>query len=170
MTAIGLVCHCPHCGGAVLIEPPHLAALPVGAADRDASAVPVPVLVQKNAAPPGAAVLVSTVSTSPVSALSTSPVITSTSTSTARAHVAQSLPLPLAEVRPAPTIWKRAIAIAYQVIEQWADGASQTDAFKQMCAEQGIDPMEAGTGGRPLYARALDWAIESKRKRQAGSR
>jgi len=155
MTAIGLVCHCPHCGGAVLIEPPHLAALPVVAADRDASAVPV--LVQKNAAPAGAAVLVST---SPVS----------TSTSTARAHVAQSLPLPLAEVRPATTIWKRAIAIAYQVIEQWADGASQTDAFKQMCAEQGIDPMEAGTGGRPLYARALDWAIESKRKRRTGSR
>jgi len=157
MTAIGLVCHCPHCGGAVLIEPPHLAPLPVVAADRDASAVPVP--VQKNAAPAGAAVLVST-----------SPVITSTSTSTARAHVAQSLPLPLAEVRPAPTIWKRAIAIAYQVIEQWPDGASQSDAFKQMCTEQGIDPMDAGTGGRPLYARALDWAIASKRKRQTGSR
>jgi hypothetical protein len=78
--------------------------------------------------------------------------------------------LPLAAVRAPATTWKRALAIAYQVIEQWTDGASQTDAFKQICAAQGIDPMEAGPGGRPLYARALDWAIESKRKRRTGSR
>jgi len=134
-----VVFSCPHCHE-VLIR---VAGLVVG--DRDDAAVPVPV--------------------------------TSTCTSTStevqvQRPTAQNLPLPLAvrpstDRRPPASTWKRGIAIAHKVIDEWPDGTSQTLAFKETCRRQGIDFAEPGVDGRPLFARALDYAHEQRRKRTA---
>lgn len=68
------------------------------------------------------------------------------------------------------TIWKRALAIAHRVIEEHpGDSAHQTDAFKTYCLEQGLDyRLPGGVEDRPLYARALDFVHEQRRRRRTG--
>lgn len=62
--------------------------------------------------------------------------------------------------------WRRALAIAHRVVEANEGLSSQTEHFKRLCAEQGIDYTAAGPDGRALYARALD-AVEEIRKHRA---
>jgi uncharacterized protein YdaU (DUF1376 family) len=62
--------------------------------------------------------------------------------------------------------WRRALAIAHRVIETSQDHTSQSEHFKQLCAEQGIDYATPGPDGRALYARALD-AVEEIRRHRA---
>jgi hypothetical protein len=66
------------------------------------------------------------------------------------------------------SLWKRALGIAHLVIDEFPDdGASQTDAFKSYCVEQGLDySTRAGKEGRPLFARALEFAHQQRQRRR----
>lgn len=149
MTAPGLVLQCPHCGGVVLVQPAamHVSALVVAGDDHDRDR--------------GAVLVLST---------STNKELTkeliSTSTSPPAPLEQGTLPLPPALAKTPLLTWKRALAIAHKAIEQWPDSAaSQAETFKELCAHQGIAYAEPGTDGRPLYARALDYALEMRRRR-----
>ena len=136
---------CPHCGGVLLVRPAALQ-LADTADDRER----------------GAAVQSCT-------STSTSTKNNTYRTSTPAPLEQGALPLPPALARPTTTAWKRALAIAHKAIDDYPDsGASQTDRFKELCAHQGIDYGELGPDGRPLYARALDYALTTRRRRAAG--
>jgi hypothetical protein len=64
------------------------------------------------------------------------------------------------------TLWERAIAIAHRAIEaEPHDTASQTEAFKTLCAAQGLPYGQRDTKGRPLHACALEFVRELRRRR-----
>jgi len=69
------------------------------------------------------------------------------------------------------TLWKRAIAIAHQAIDEWpTDSASQAEAFKQHCADQGLPYAERSPDNpRPLYVRALEAAHMQRRRRKVAN-
>jgi len=143
---------CPHCGGALLVR-----ALHVACDDDRARSTSTSTSTRKRTAP------------APPARTSTAP--TPDDVQAAPQSAQRALPLPPALAKTPATTWKRAIAIAHRVIEQWPEsGASQTDAFKDTCDRQGIDYAEIGTGGRPLYARALDYVQEQRRRRAGGDR
>jgi hypothetical protein len=141
---------CPHCGGTLVVAPCCTAA-----AD-------------------GRSTLVSTVRTNKEL---TAP--EGRGTSTARAHAWTSAAeltqaiLPTLPERATTTakasLWKRALAIAHRAIDEHPeDDASQIEAFKEHCCEQGLPyGARGGAAGRPLYARALDFAREQRRRRGA---
>jgi hypothetical protein len=129
---------CPHCGGVLLVSPAAVA--PAIADDRGA----VPVSVER-----------------------TDPVRTSTSTSNTGTAppVAQNLPLPLPVTPPSkgqPSTLKRVVAIAHACIRKESDAAGATEAVKQTCLAQGIDPYARDRSGQPLYAVAMDIAYRQQ--------
>lgn len=142
------VLRCPHCGGVLVVQPLHVATGDEPYCARAVQSTSTSTST-KNTAARGAA------------------------THTTTGELEQgALPLPPTIAKPSTaSTWKRAIAIAHAAIDEFPDnGASQTDAFKERCARQGIayaDP--GGVDGRPLYARALDYALETRRRRVAGS-
>lgn len=139
---VSRLCSCPHCGGVLVIQG---ATLALAVADDRGDV------------------------------RGTSPVLSCTSTSTSTRTAAPleqgALPLPPALAKPpTTTTWKRAIAIAHRAIDDCGgDGAAATERFKELCSEQQIPYGELGGDGRPLFARALDYAI-GQRRRRTGSR
>lgn len=98
--------------------------------------------------------------------------LVSTSTSTEKDHVQDKTrsaagQLPLLGGRPIKASpWKRGLAIAHRAIDEYPhDPSEQAEAFKRHCAEQGLDYGERGPSGRPLYARALEYAHGQRRRR-----
>jgi hypothetical protein len=64
--------------------------------------------------------------------------------------------------------WKRAIAIAHRVMDETLSESDRRERFKSLCGEQGIDYGQRNAAGRPLYARALEYVEEQRRRRVHG--
>ena len=70
---------------------------------------------------------------------------------------------------PKSSTWKRAIAIAHAVMDEFPNQSQDwTPEFKHRCRQQGIDYGElGGDTQRPLFARALDY-VERQRSARVG--
>lgn len=69
---------------------------------------------------------------------------------------------------PKATAWKRGIAIAHAVMDQFPERQDWTPEFKQRAGQQRLPYTEVDEFGRPFYARVLDYVEEVRRRRRSG--
>ena len=68
--------------------------------------------------------------------------------------------------KPKASTWKRAIAIAHAVMDDYPDSVDWTPEFKARCDAQGIDyGQRGGQTQRALFSRAIDY-VEAQRARR----